>query len=362
MNLLIKKILKGSLAKVHTKKLEKELTTRDKKYCLSHPEWADLTAEEKRAVDKRDLYGIKIFKNIYGFAEGFVTDTFYQCAMLPKLNSVNYNFISQCDIRGYYEDKNYQDFFMSGIVKTPKSVIRCVNGILFDSMFNAVSKEQALEIMNNYDALVFKTSVQACHGRGVRKVERKDYENEIEYRSGGGTQSNYVVQEIIKQHPFLAHYNSSSVNVIRITTLNLDGNVMALSGVLRIGPPGSFCDLLPSDGIHPRIIGLNDDGTLKHVAVDPDMFEKHDTVFGKIIEGRVPKYDEMRETVLKAHAKFPKCGILGWDLTLDEKENIIFIEYNAECPGIIQTQLLNGPVFANVKYCGKPLLEVLQEV
>lgn len=76
---------------------------------------------------------------------------------------------------------------MSGIAKTPKSVIRCVNGILFDSMFNAVSKEQALEIMNSYDALVFKTSVSACHGRGVRKVERKDYENEIEYRSGGDT-------------------------------------------------------------------------------------------------------------------------------------------------------------------------------
>lgn len=94
MNSSIKKIAKKSLAKVYLKKLEKVLNTRDKKYCLSHPEWADLTAEEKRAVDKRDLYGMKIFKNIYGFAEGFVTDTFYQCAMLPKLNSVNYNFIS----------------------------------------------------------------------------------------------------------------------------------------------------------------------------------------------------------------------------------------------------------------------------
>ena len=136
---------------------------------------------------------------------------------------------------------------------------------------------------------------------------------------------------------------------------------MVLSGILRVGPPGSFCDLLPHGDRHPLIVGLNDDGTLKNVAVDPDMFEKHNTIFGKKIEGCVPKYNEMKEIVLKVHKKFPKCGILGWDLTLDENGNIVFIEYNPGCPGVIQTQLVNGPVFGNIKKGGKPLLEELQK-
>lgn len=69
----------------------------------------------------------------------------------------------------------------------------------------------------------------------------------------------------------------------------------------------------------------------------------------------------MKEKVIKSHKKFPKCGIIGWDLTLDETGEIVFIEYNIGCPGIIQSQLVNGPIFANVKYYGELLLEALQK-
>ena len=154
MKTSIKKTAKKALSVIILKRLENKLNSRDKKYCHMHPEWVDLTAEEKRLVNKRDLYDMKIFKNIYGFSKDFVSDAFYQCVLLPKLNAVNYNSFLQCDIRGYYEDKNYQDFFMGDSVKTPKSVIRCVGGIFFDSEFNILTKEQAIEVMNGYDALV----------------------------------------------------------------------------------------------------------------------------------------------------------------------------------------------------------------
>ena len=233
MKTSIKMTAKKALSVIILKGLENKLNSRDKEYCHMHPEWVDLTTEEKQLVDKRDLYDMKIFKNIYGFSKDFVSDAFYQCVLLPKLNAVNYNSFLQCDIRGYYEDKNYQDFFMADSVKTPKSVVRCVDGIFFDSDFNVLTEEEALETMNNYDALVFKTSMNVGHGVGVSKVEKKNYANEMKYRSGG---SNYVVQEVIKQHPFLANFNSSSVNVIRITTVNISGKVIALSGILRVGP------------------------------------------------------------------------------------------------------------------------------
>ena len=130
---------------------------------------------------------------------------------------------------------------------------------------------------------------------------------------------------------------------------------------MRVGPPGSFCDLLPNEGKHPLIVGLKDDGTLKDIAVDPDLFNRHDTVFGKRIVGQVPRYSEMKEIVIKTHSKFPKCGILGWDLTLDKNGNIVFIEYNPGCPGVIQTQLVNGPVFKDIRINGKPFLDLFRK-
>lgn len=243
MYMKLKEHIKLNIKCVINKRLKASLVARDKKQCMSHKDWIDLTVEEKGQISKSDLYPMKTFKNIYGFSKNFVSDSFYQCVILPKLNSVNYNKFGMYDIRGYYEDKNYQELFLEGNIKTPKVVLRNVGGVLYNADFDPLTKSQALDLMNKYSALVFKTSCNSGHGTGVTMVEKCDYENEMEIR-----EKDYIVQEILKQHSFLSNYNSSSVNIIRITTLNLDGEVTVLSGILRIGPPGAFCDLLERGG------------------------------------------------------------------------------------------------------------------
>lgn len=335
---------------------EKCLIFIDKKQCKKHANWEELAKEEKKLINKRDFYALKIFKNMWGYSEYFVSDAFYQCMLLPKLNKPNYHSCGLYHQGGYYSDKNYQDFFLGKSVKTPQVVIRNINGNFYNQDFQLIDKEEAIQIMNNYSELIFKVSYGGGHGRGVEKISQEYYQAEMEKRK-----ADYVVQELIKQHDFLGFYNSSSVNIVRITSINYKGNTQILSGILRIGVPGALCDAVTYNGKHPLVIGLDENGKLNDWAVEPENCIIHNTVYGKAIRGQVPYYDEMKRIVIGIHNKFPKYGIIGWDMTINEKGEIICIEYNTGCPGIVQSQLVNGPIFGKEMDDGKILLEGLLE-
>lgn len=217
-----------------------------------------------------------------------------------------------------------------------------------------LTEEQALRIMNAHDALVFKVAYNSGHGRGVRKIEKAMYQEALHT-----WKKDFVVQKVLRQHPFFASYNSSSVNIVRITTLNLHGEVMVLGAVLRIGPPGSFCDLVSSGGSNPLVIGLDEKGQLGDKAVDVEAIKVYHDVFGKEISGAIPAFGEMVSKVLSLHEKLPKCKLIGWDMTVDEKGEIVCVEYNPQVPGVIQTQLADGPVFGKKLKNGKTVLEEL---
>ena len=130
-----------------------------------------------------------------------------------------------------------------------------------------------------------------------------------------------------------------------MTTLFWKGTVYILGGILRIGAPGSFCDHLGANGVNPRVIRIYDDGKLYDYAVDPDGEKTFADAFGKPIIGSVPCYEEMKKQAVIEHKKFPHNRIIGWDFTVDEKYNVICMEYNSEQPGIIQSQMALGPFF-----------------
>ena len=48
---------------------------------------------------------------------------------------------------------------------------------------------------------------------------------------------------------------------------------------------------------------------------------------------------------------------MGWDFAVDKNENVVCIEYNSTVPGIIQTQMVCGPVFAQQTKNKKSILE-----
>jgi hypothetical protein len=52
--------------------------------------------------------------------------------------------------------------------------------------------------------------------------------------------------------------------------------------------------------------------------------------------------------VIELHRKAPYTRCIGWDVTLDEKETVQLMEWNAWSPGIMFHEATQGPCFADL--------------
>lgn len=346
---------------IFKKKTSKWIKKEENQLIRNHDNWVELDKTEKKEIDKQNLNINKLMKNIYVDYDKcdkkmFVSDLYYQTKLLPRLNNINYDKYGILFKNSYFTDKNYQEK-MASMFKFPDCIIRCIDGDYYDKNFNYITKKKALDLLNNYDKLVFKKSLGDGHGRGVSLKLKDEFKDEI-----NNFGDNFVVQKIVKQHKFLSYFNETSVNIIRITSVLIRGEVYILSGILRIGAPGSFCDHLGFKEESPRIIGLDENGKLKPFCVDPDKVIVYQDVFGKKIIGAVPFYNKIKKMVCKQHMQFIHHKIIGWDITIDNNDEIICIEYNSNIPGIIQSQMVCGPIFAlKIHDCESLLDEILKE-
>ena len=325
----------------------------DKKlFALHKDHWEFLTPEELRSVNAKDKYAFAIYKNMAGTKDlpYYVSDTLFKTVLLPILNPLNHA-PSGTNRESCFADKNYAELIM-GSLRFPKAVFRRLHGHFYDASLRRITEEDALALAAPYEQLVFKQSVDGAHGHGVKLANREDYAGLL--RSHG---ENYVVQERVRQHPVLAYFNESSVNILRVTSLCWKGEVYILSGILRIGAPGSFCDHTPHGGTHNLDVAVMEDGSLGATAFDPDHCHVYDTVYGKPIQGYIPRYQELKELVIQEHSKYPDYALIGWDFTLDEDENIICMEFNTKWPGISASQYAHGAIFAQKSKEGRPLLD-----
>ncbi len=321
-------------------KIGKRLEHREKERCRLHADWNPLTREELQKINRKDKYGYMIYKNLQYFSPEFVTDAYYRTEILSVLNKYDYSMFGR-RICTDFSDKNYFEILMPEL-NFPKAVLRQINGVLYDSAYDIVSMDGVVQKLRQYDWLALKESNNTEHGRGVKKVSSEEL---IGILTRGDYKKDFIVQEIIQQHETLAYYNDSSVNIVRVTTLFWSGEVFNLGAILRVGAPGSFCDLLSNEGVAPRVIPLENDGTLKKEAYDPDNFYRLENVFGKEIIGAVPRYKEIADLAMETHKRFAHHGIIGWDFTVDKDNNIVCVEYNTCCPGIVQSQCALGPIF-----------------
>ncbi len=207
---------------------------------------------------------------------------------------------------------------------------------------------ESIEKIKNIGEAIIKPTVDSSSGRNVRLI---DIRNGIDTITNEKIEDilkrynkNFVIQEKIKQHKDYAMLNPSSVNTIRINTYICEGKVYCAPIAMRIGRNGKIVDNAHAGGI---AVGVSKEGNLKKYAFTEygEKFEKHpDTKV--VFDGyKIPKIKEMIEFTTKYHYKIPHIGIIAWDLTLDENENIVLIETNISCPGIWLPQYVNGEAF-----------------
>ncbi len=136
-------------------------------------------------------------------------------------------------------------------------------------------------------------------------------------------EKNALVEELIVQHPSLSRLGESSVNTLRIATLN----GKAVAAVLRMGLSGSKIDNFSAGGIIASVDietgKLNSKGytqTCDEYTIHPDT---HTEIFGF----EVPMWSECRTFAEDLASRLDGIPFVGWDIAVTES-GPVFVEGN----------------------------------
>jgi len=168
---------------------------------------------------------------------------------------------------------------------------------------------------------------------GDGKISVKDLYDQIRQSHHNRNESindSHIIEERIRQHPFLDNYTKSCTQTCRIVTfVNRDGEIDIPTAVLKIGLNGK-----PADNIsaHGMAAGIDSEGKLG-ICIKPTpegliAFEKHpETDFP--IEGQIlPLYKDAVKLAKQAQSVLPQMRMLGWDIAITENGPLI-IEGNS---------------------------------
>ena len=313
---------------------------------------------EKEWVRKWKVLGIpnkkfyRLYSQFIGPDINIVPDDIMSNIIEPILNPVRY--------RSLYEDKNMLDKFFSPQFDTPitpHNLIRNIDNILYDFLYEEINKQVANNIVNNSSAkhLISKASIDENSGRGIYfwKKRGSSYVNthtnetlSVDILRKLYPNGNYILQEVAQQSDWMSQFCSTAVNTLRIHMYRsvTDNSIHLINAVMRIGREGSFLDNAHAGGI---FCGINPNGSLQDFILDQHankmcQFNKIDFSNNEFV---VPNWNQVKEFCKKVMACIPHMRNLALDVMLDSDNNPKLIEYNTDKFSLFFYQLTNSTVF-----------------
>lgn len=273
------------------------------------------------------------------FSPKYVPENLFYMLIEPTLNRMEYF--------PALADKNLLNKIFPKII-TPVTVVRNINGFyVFNKEY--ITEEEVLQKCKDRNFMVIKPTLETGGGKNVKlfrndgfsiaEKEERIIELLKEYKK------DFIIQEIVEQHPEMRSLNETSLNTFRIMTYLKDTEVVVLSSLIRIGKKGSFTDNAATGGISS---GVGEDGRLNEIGYHSKSGEKIlQTDSG--IEFKNVKLDfadKVAQTAKELHKHSPQFRLISWDLAVTPFEEVVLVEYNVSGQDINLHQLNNGPVFS----------------
>lgn len=261
----------------------------------------------------------------------------------------------------FYNDKNSFGLLYNKD-EMPITYVRNIGGAYYDDEYRPIDGN----IISHIDSheVIIKPSTESS-GRGValfKKTENvyKDKNGNIltkeyldkEYRA------DFVVQERFEQSDYMAQFNPSSVNTIRIATYKEPtGEVKYLRGIVRIGGNGAIVDNAHSGG---RYIGIDDNGCFGNYACDSvgNRYSVHNNINFSQEEYIVPNFEQVKAFAEKISLRFIHHRLLALDIVLDKNNQPKMLEVNVQGFSAWLFQFTSGTAFREytdsvMEYCAK---------
>lgn len=241
----------------------------------------------------------------------------------------------------YIANKNfYNRWFPDGVF--PYTYIHNIDGVLYDGEYIRVSKQSSDNLIKSLPyPVVFKPSLGP--GGGVGVIFPKSPSELVHAMDG---KINYVIQEKLKQHPFMGSYNDSSLNTFRVCAYRsvTDNSVHILNASMRMGKAGSL-DNETAGGI---VCGVMEDGQLNSYAVDKygTKFYSHpDSNKDFSLCEKVPYYEDLIDLCIDVAENVYLSRVSSLDVCLDENGKWRIIEINLMNQTIRFSQYVGRPFF-----------------
>lgn len=243
--------------------------------------------------------------------------------------------------------KNVQDQIFSA--KQPKTLVRKIDSIYLNDNYEPISLEESLKICDKEGKVIIKPSSGTYGGTGIEFWNRENGFDKLKKLIESIPE--FIIQEVVKQHPFFESIHPNSLNTLRLVTLLIDNKPVLLSTILRMGKDGSKVDNSSVGGV---ICPVDKEGWLAESAIQPDqrVITQHPDGF-KFKGNRIPFFKEIIEDVYRQHYRVPYFKLIFWDYALSPEGIPILIEANIPRGQIDSHQLNNGPIFG--KYTDRVL-------
>lgn len=218
------------------------------------------------------------------------------------------------------------------------------NKVEFNYLFNDVIKRKWFYNKDiSYDKFVELTSeleylfakpLRGTQGKGISKIELSGDKKEIYDMLV--KQKDMIVEEYIKQHDKMSVLCPTSVNTVRVITVNKGGKCHILCAGLRMGHD-KVVDNFHAGGMIAGIDINTGEILTNAVNYNREVFEKH-PVTGQVIRGfQIPNWDSLCETCDKISSRVEELGLVGWDFAVVD-DGVELIEGNPG-PSYVMMQL-----------------------
>ena len=341
---LERKIEKCAFSKMVSHLEKKKILKKEKIYkkikLTNHQENEIQEFYKKYYGKKIDTRWHRLYQSYTGtFDKKYFPEILFSSKLEPLLNDR-----TLCNI---LEDKAFVELLYKDVdnLKIPKTYVLSCNNILYDGDRRLISRDKALEILENSGKIIIKKTVDSSSGKGVQLCNFKNGKDIISGLSIkkiiDNFDKNFIIQKQIKNCKELAALNSSSLNTLRIITYICNKKIFHMPLALRIGRNGNYVDNMHANGLG---IGLNEEGKLKPIAYSEfqETFTEHPDSHIKFDGYVIPKIKEVLKIAYRCHEKTPYVNIISWDFAIDEFENINLIEANMYGHGIWFPQMVNG--------------------
>ena len=245
------------------------------------------------AMDSRDYLLFEFYKKSAKERNSYLTKRRY-FRLIRTFNNEVFSRMLDKD----YVNKEYADFVHRHWVKVSEQT----------------TDEEICDFISKHERVIVKP-LSSEQGHGIFKVSYSDTSKVSDFLKS--RKGDYLLEEVLENHPLLEKINSSSLNTVRVYTL-IDrwGKVHVLSSFLRVGCGGVDVDNWGSGGVGYHIdnhFGIIDDyGRDKK----GNLYLSHPSSGVLMVGFQIPNYPDLLDFAKSVALKQPLARFCGLDIAV----------------------------------------------